>query len=140
MKDNITLEVVWRDTGFFQATVFCASENVSVKNNIYITDDGLDDLVNGIQLFLSEKKPEFFWESCDRGDKSSASVSFCFMRKDGRGHILIEVYLELDDGGKHSRHNCCFFVNTELGLLEQFREKLIALKQLPLGAKVSLNP
>ena len=61
------------------------------------------------------------------------------MHKDRLGHILIEVYMELDDGGSYSTHNCCFYLNTEMGLLERFCNKLPKLKQEPLGIEVILN-
>lgn len=47
--------------------------------------------------------------------------------------------MELDDGGSYSSHNCCFYLNTEIGLLEKFCEKIPTLKQNLLGIKVVLN-
>ena len=74
-----------------------------------------------------------------KGDDSTACITFEFIHKDKLGHILIEVYMELDDGGNYSSHNCCFYLNTEIGLLEKFCQKLPTLKRELLGIEVVLN-
>lgn len=74
-----------------------------------------------------------------KGDDSNACITFEFIHKDRLGHILIEVYMELDDGGNYSSHNCCFYLNTEIGLLEKFCQKLPTLKRELLGIEVVLN-
>ena len=61
------------------------------------------------------------------------------IHKDKLGHILVEVYLELNDGGDYDYHNCCFYVDTELGLLEEFSKKLYILKEPQLGKVIKLN-
>ena len=66
-------------------------------------------------------------------------VSLNFLHKDKLGHLLVEVYMELDDGGKLSIHNCCFYINTEVGLLTEFCERLPRLKKGSLEATVVLN-
>ena len=47
--------------------------------------------------------------------------------------------MELDDGGEFSDHNCCFYINTEYGLLQRFRDQLPKLKQPELFSVVRLN-
>ena len=52
---------------------------------------------------------------------------------------MVEVFAELDDGGDYAKHNCCFFVNTEYGLLMEFCSKLAELKINPVGCEIQLN-
>lgn len=99
----------------------------------------IDTLFNGLNDFIKGKTKEFFWENGKKGDDSNACITFKFIHKDGLGHILIEVYMELDDGGNYSSHNCCFYLNTEIGLLEKFCQKLPTLKRELLGIEVVLN-
>lgn len=106
---------------------------------IYISDDSIDTLFNGLNDFIKGKTKEFFWENGKKGDDSNACITFEFIHKDRLGHILIEVYMELDDGGNYSSHNCCFYLNTEIGLLEKFCQKLPTLKRELLGIEVVLN-
>lgn len=65
--------------------------------------------------------------------------SLRFFRKDKLGHIIIEVFVELDDGGDYAEHNCCFFVSTEYGLLMNFCESLVQLKKNPVEYEIQLN-
>jgi hypothetical protein len=74
-----------------------------------------------------------------KGDSSTPFVSFEFSCEDKRGHIIIEVYMELDDGASYSKHNCCFFVRTEAGLLNDFGKSLTSLNKSGIGKKVKLN-
>ena len=62
-----------------------------------------------------------------------------FTHKDKTGHICIEVFFEIKDGGSLEKHNVCFFVNTELGMLYEFSNSLIQFNHAKLGAVVSLH-
>lgn len=64
---------------------------------------------------------------------------FSLFRDDELGHIAIEVFAELDDGGDYSKHNCCFFVRTEYGLLMNFCDHLDQLKNGSVGCEIRLN-
>ena len=50
------------------------------------------------------------------------------------------MFAEIDDGGDYDRHNCCFFVCTEHGLLMNFCKMLIGLKDSPVEHEIQLNP
>ena len=73
-----------------------------------------------IKQCLDEKNAEGLCANEDRGNASTACVSSRFFWKDKLGHIGVEVFAELDDGGDYTEHNCCFFVSTEYGLLMNF--------------------
>ena len=53
-------------------------------------------------------------------------------------YVLIECFMELNDGGSLEKHNCCFFVNAELGMLHDFSSKMDELKKPELGVAISL--
>ena len=139
VNDYIAIEKVWQDDLCYQIKVTCASDNITVTNDIYISSNSIDDLSNGLNSFITGTTKEILWESGEKGDDSTAFVSFRFIHKDKIGHIWIEVFIELDDGGKYSTHNCCFYVNTEVGLLEQFYKKLPKIKDQQIGYKIILN-
>lgn len=139
MTDYILIEKIWQDVFCYQVKVTCASSHVVATNNIYVSDDSIDTLFNGLNDFIKGKTKNFFWKSGEKGDNSTACITFKFIHKDKLGHILIEVYMELDDGGSYSSHNCCFYLNTELGLLWKFCERIPILKQKSLGMQLTLN-
>ena len=139
MSDYLKIEKTWQAQSYFQVKITCSSEIITVANRIYSSNECIDDLYNQLKNFLTGKAKESLWENGTKGNASTACVSLRFLRKDKLGHILIEVFMELDDGGDYSSHNCCFYINTEIGLLTRFCEKLPLIKQEQIGVKVTLN-
>lgn len=139
MKDYIQMERIWQDEHLFKMKIECVSEFVDIINCVYTSNECIDDLIDIIRKFLRGKVSGSLWENGERGDDSSAYISMEFLYKDKLGHIQIEVYMEIEDGGKFSKHNCCFYVNTEIGLLTEFCQNLSKLKNTILGEKVILN-
>ena len=119
--------------------VVCSSSVATITSQIYVSDFLIDELICQIKQFLEGTIKEGLWANENKGDDSVACVSLRFFWKDELGHIIIEVFAELDDGGKHTEHNCCFFVETEYGLLMNFCENLIHLKNNPAEYEIQLN-
>ena len=138
-QDNIIIEKIGDDYNFFEAKIQCSSEIITATNKVYIANDRLDLLQNELTKFLNDRKTvNTYWESGEKGNETTACTSFLFSKLDTQGHIRIEVFMELDDGGKYSVHNCCFYLNTEIGLLTTFCQRLHQLKQKPTGFKLLL--
>lgn len=136
--DNIIFRKIWQDDDVMELTVECSSPIITATSEIYVSDSLIDELISEITRFLNGNK-EGFWANEERGDASTACVSFRFFREDELGHIAIEVFAELDDGGDYSKHNCCFFVRTEYGLLMNFCDHLAQLKSGSGGYEIQLN-
>jgi hypothetical protein len=47
--------------------------------------------------------------------------------------------MQLDNGSSLEKHNCCFYIETELGLLLQFARNIKSLNDYSKEARVSLN-
>lgn len=139
MEDNIVFKKIWQCDGAIELKVNFSSSVVTVTSNIYVSNSLIDKLIFQIKQFLNGNIEEGLWENEDRGNASTACVSLRFFRKDKLGHIIIEVFAELDDGGNYAEHNCCFFVSTEEGLLMNFCENLAKLKINPVGYVIQLN-
>lgn len=139
MKDNIILSKIWQDDDVIELKVVCSSSVATITSKIYVSDPLIDELICQIEQFLDGNNEEGLWANEDKGNDSTACVSLRFFRKDKLGHIVIEVFAELDDGGDYAEHNCCFFVGTEYGLLMNFCESLVQLKKNPVGYEIQLN-
>lgn len=138
-NDNIIIRKIWQDSDMVELRFVCLSPIVSVKSQIYVSDLSIDNLIGSIRLFLENYSEERTWTSGKKGNDTLACLSLRFIKKDNLGHIAVEIYAEIDDGGDYSIHNCCFFVNTEYGLLEQFCNKLTLLKDNAVGNEIQLN-
>lgn len=62
----------------------------------------------------------------------------CILPADISGHVKIEVDIEIADNETRS-HRCCFYVKSELGLIEQLRLSLKNLITESDGSEVSLS-
>lgn len=139
MEDNIIFSKIWQDNNVIELKVVCSSSVAIVTSKIYVSDTLIDELIHQIKQFLDGNSEEGIWANEDKGNASTACISLRFFRKDKLGHIVIEVFAELDDGGNYAEHNCCFFVSTEYGLLMNFCESLVQLKKNPVGYEIQLN-
>lgn len=139
MNDFISIKKLWQDNELIQLKIVCSSAIVTATAKIYVSNEIIDDLFFQIHYFLNGLVKECCWSSGERGDHSTTCVSLRFLHKDKLGHVLIEPFMELDDGGNYSSHNCCFYLNTELGLLESFKNQLLAMKNAKLGFEITLN-
>ena len=141
MEDNIVFSKIWQDDCLIELRVTCTSSVASVISSIYVSDDSINELICKIRQFLYSKDSDetSSWSSIGSEDGPVACVSLRFLKKDMLGHIAVEVFAEIDDGGSYSEHNCCFFVNTEYGLLLNFCDRLVQLKERPVGYEIQLN-
>ena len=139
MKDNIIFSKIWEDDNIIELKVVCSSSVATITSKIYVSNSLIDELICQIKQFLDGNIEEGLWANEEKGNDSTACVSLRFLRKDKLGHIIIEIYAELDDGGNYTEHNCCFFVGTEYGLLMNFCESLVSLKNNPVGCEIHLN-
>ncbi len=139
LEDYMTVQKLWYDNELAQLEIVCSSAIITASAKIYVNDALIDDLIHQIEQFINGEAEEGYWENEEKGDHSTTCVSLRFLSKDKLGHVFVEVYMELDDGGDYSRHNCCFYLNTEIGLLEQFCRKLSLLKQKTSDVQICLN-
>ena len=68
MTDYILIEKIWQDIFCYQVKITCASSHVVATNDIYISDDSIDTLFNGLNDFIKGKTKDFFWENGKKGD------------------------------------------------------------------------
>ena len=139
MKDNIIFSKIWEDDDIIELKVECSSSVATISSQIYVSDSLIDELICQIKQFLDGNIEEGLWANEDKGNDSTACVSLRLFSKDKLGHIIIEVFAELDDGGNFTEHNCCFFIGTEYGLLMSFCKSLVCLKNHPVGYEIRLN-
>lgn len=138
MKDDIIFSKLWQDNDVIALKAVCSAPVATITSRIYVSNSLIDELIGQIEQFLRGNIEEGLWANEDRENDSTACLSLRFLRKDRLGHIIIEVFAELDDGGDYARHNCCFFVNTEYGLLMNFCERLAQLKS-DAACEIQLN-
>jgi hypothetical protein len=137
--DNLSIERVWEDIEFFEVEITAQSKLVCAKVKSYIQDPKIDELVSRLTSFPKSINDRYYWENGKRGDDWTPFVSLEFWCEDKLGHVVIEVYIEIDDGASYTKHNCCFFVKTDIGLLNSFGKSLALLNERGIGKIITLN-
>lgn len=133
-QNNISFKRIWQDDEFFRLEILCSGSAVTAVTEIYADDSDIDELTSVIKRFLDGDSAANYWRC---GDLVNYGVEFEFS-SDKQGHIKIEVYMKITDGESDNEHECCFFVNTEHGMLYKFMSELHRLKEKTLRAEVSL--
>lgn len=135
----ISIERIWEDADFFQISVTAQSDIICATVKSYTTENSINELSSKLMSFPCKLNDRYIWENGTKGDKSTPFVSFEFWCEDKLGHIIVEVYMELDDGASYNKHNCCFFIKTEIGLLNDFGKSLKSLNERGVGVKTTLS-
>lgn len=135
--DNIIFEKIWQDESLIELKISANSEFVSAFQSCYIQDKKLAEIAEKICDFAGNYNEACYLEFGQKEGNYTPAFSMCMLPADMSGHVKIEVDLEIADNDKRL-HRCCFYVKSELGLIEQLG---IALKELIIeqdGNKVSL--
>lgn len=135
--DNIIFEKIWQDDSLIELKISANAEFVSAYQSCYIQDKKLEEIVETICNFVENYSEACYLEFGKKEGNYTPAFSMCMLPADISGHVKIEVDIEIADNDTRS-HRCCFYVKSELGLIERLG---MALKKLIIeqnGCKVSL--
>ena len=135
--DNIIIKKIYQDGDLIELLVEAKSEYVKVKQTCYIS---LDDLIkngNIIKKYDHNTKTDTYVEFGNKKGNFTPAFSMKILPCDNYGHVLIELDMEIADN-KTRIHRCTFYINTELGLLITFGEKLKEINKMELNKSIFL--
>lgn len=135
----LSIERVWEDNDFFEIEVCAQSELIFAKVRSYTTEESISELASHLKSFPKAYGDRYKWENGSKGNGYTPFVSLEFRCANKVGHIIIEVYMEIDDCSDYDKHNCCFFIETDPGLLNEFGRSLLSLNTEGIGRKVVLD-
>ena len=137
--DMIIFKKTWEDQFCFEVEIYAKANTIATCMKSYTTAESINMLADGIKKFAVTNNGEYLWENGEKGDHSTPFVSMDFRSIDKIGHIIIEIYMEIDDGASLDKHNCCFFVKTERGLIDRFENELRFLSHGDIGSTAILG-
>ena len=133
--DNISVLKIYEEYDFFEVEIRAENEYIKVTQTCYI---GIDEIENNIKIindYLEASNSKCYIEfGCIEGN-SSPAFSMTFLPLDSHGHIKIEMDMEIVDNTERI-HRAKFYVNTELGRLYCFKDKL---QNIEFGEEINLN-
>ena len=136
--DMLSFEKIWEDNDFYEIEFKASSEFADIKAKTYVIPEKINELAKRLSSFPERKNDEFFWENWKKGEGYTPYFSLGF-KYNIYGHVEIEVYCEIDDGADLGNHNCCFFIRSEIGLVNRFGKSLLNMNIGEIGTKAELN-
>ena len=121
--DQITFEKVWTDDCLFEIKVRASNEFITAYQYCYVDNNIIQEASDKILNYIANYKDPVVLEFGKKTGKYTPAFSMSILPADTRGHLKIEMDMEINDNDTRS-HRCCFYVNTELGLLERFGKQL----------------
>ena len=139
MADYIHFLKVRTEKEVMELHITASNSVITASAKIYVDRSMLEDLQEQIHAFLSEPDLAAYWENDVPGIGGPPCVTLNLLPQDNSGHVLAEIYMELNDGGSFMEHNCRFYVLTDRLQLEQFSRGIPEFCSGTSGSRLVLN-
>jgi len=135
--DNIIIEKIWCDKDFFEIKIIANNEFITVYQECYTQESKLKKNAEAILQYLTNSEKECYVEYGKKTGNYTPAFSMKLLPADYHGHIKIEMDIEIADNLNRS-HRCMFYIESEIGLVEQFANNMLVLAKSELGYRISL--
>ena len=136
--DNIVFKKIWQDENLIELKISGTSEFVSVYQHCYIEDNDLIEIARKMHNFINDYNKEYYFEFGNKSYNYTPAFSMRILPADITGHIKIETDFEIADNDSHL-HRCCFYINSQLGLIDDLGKSIENLIFENVGVEISLN-
>jgi hypothetical protein len=136
--DNIKIEKNWEDSNVLELKVSAKTEYLSIYQLCYIQTTDLELIGKNIKGYSFNFNNTCYVEFGKLTGDFTPAFSLNFLPADTSGKVKIEVDMEIDDNDER-KHRCCFYVESEIGLIEQFGNGLIQLASQAAIEEINLN-
>ena len=135
--DNIIIKKKYDEDGLIELKVTVDSKFIKAYQYCYIQDIDLKMNAEKILYYSKHYDNACYIEFGEKDGDFTPAFSLEFLKADVRGHVKIEVDIEIADNGNRS-HRCSCYVETELGLVEQFGNHIQKLILADINTEISL--
>lgn len=135
--DNIIFEKVWEDETFIEMKITAISKFSTSYQTCYVDESGINQMIDKINFYLVDSTQSISINFGEKAGNYTPAFSMKLMNADKRGHLKIEVDIEIEDIDDRS-HRCKYFVESELGAVERFGQKALNFYQSQIGTSISM--
>lgn len=136
--DNIIIEKKWSDEGIIEIKINAETEYINVWQECYVSESCWENNTERIIAYLKNPQGECYVVYGNMSGNYTPAFSMFFSSIDVRGHIRIEMDIEINDNNVRA-HRCSFYIITEMGLLENFAQKMLKLLKADVGFRIMLD-
>lgn len=135
--NNIIFEKVWQDEYLIEIKITAISKFSETYQLCYVNENELKQVTEKISLYMEDYTQDRYIEFGRKEGEYTPAFSMKLMSADKRGHLNIEVDIEIADIDDRS-HRCNYFVESELGAIERFGQKLTDFYEAEVGTTISM--
>lgn len=135
--DNIIFEKVWEDETFIEMKITAISKFSTSYQTCYVNESEIKQMINKIKHYLIDSTKSVSINFGEKAGNYTPAFSMKLMSADKRGHLKMEVDIEIEDIDDRS-HRCKYFVESELGAIERFGQKASNFYQSQIGTSISM--
>ena len=143
--DNIIIKKIWNDVGsidsdsnfLFEIKLTFINENLIISDKYYMCNNNATKISQAIRKVIEKQKAQIIDFTSKKEDIITGFL-LKILPPDAHGHILVFVEMGIGNDCK-KEHYSKFIVETELGLLEQFGNKIEKMAELGLDEEIALN-
>lgn len=135
--ENIVFEKVWEDDTSIELKITAISKYVTSYQLCYVDETEMQKMINKIKDYIKDPHKATHILFGEKEGNYTPAFSMNIGRADLRGHVKIEVDIEIDDIDDRS-HRCNYFVESELGAIERFGQKALDFYNSEVGTSISM--
>ena len=136
--DNIIFKKIWQDDNLIELEISANCEFAAAYQSCYVEDKALLEISKRIQKYIDNCNESCYLEFGKKEGNYTPAFSMCILPANALGHMQVEVNIEIADNDTRL-HRCCFYVKSELGLIERLGISLKNLVTAFEGETVLLN-
>lgn len=114
----------WEEEELLELKVRADSTFVNAYQYCYIQKETLKTIGNRITGYVQNNQSDCYVEFGKKTGNYTPAFSLQFLQANQNGHVQIEVDMEIDDNDSRC-HRCSFYVNSDLGCIEQFGKGIV---------------
>lgn len=135
--DNIIFEKIWEDGTFIEMKITAISKFSTSYQTCYVDESGIKQMIDKINFYFADSTQDITINFGEKVGNYTPAFSMKLMSADKRGHLKIEVDIEIADTDDRS-HRCKYFVESELGAIERFNQKASNFYPSQIGTSISM--
>ena len=137
MENNIIIKKVYEDNELIELKIMIDSPFVKAYQFCYIQDIDLIENAEKIIGYSKNFTNDCYVEFGKKEGNYTPAFSLKFLKANLTGHLKIEVDIEIEDNDERL-HRCCCYVDSELGLVENFGLAMKKLVFAEVGSEISM--
>lgn len=136
--DDILLRKIWQENDLLEFNIVCSAKLITANQDCYIQQHDLRNACDKMKAYVENPRQRCYIEFGNKKGNYTPAFSMEIYEIDIYGHLRIEVDIEIADNVER-KHRSIFFIESELGCVEHFYNKLLNIMDKEIGYEVNLN-